>query len=81
MKSITTKYHGATNFKPSKFTATDGDNRVTVSYDHELDADGNHRAAAIALCKKLDWHGKLAQGSTKQGCVFVFVDVQSTFKV
>lgn len=81
MKSITTKYHGATNFKPSKFTATDGDNRVTVSYDFDLDADGNHRAAAIALCKKLGWHGTLAQGGGKTGDHFVFVDEQSTFKV
>ncbi len=55
MKAIMTKYHGPTDFKGSRITAEAGSNRVTVPYDHALDADGNHDAAALALCVNMDW--------------------------
>jgi hypothetical protein len=75
MKAITTKYHGATNTRGSKITASDEDgNRVTISYPYELSGEAVHRAAADALCAKMGWTGKLAGGSLKNGYVFVFVD-------
>ncbi len=80
MKSIETKYHGPTNFKGARFTATDGDNRVTVGYDHALNADENHKAAAMALKTKLAWKGSMQGGHTKTGMVFVFADKELVIK-
>jgi hypothetical protein len=75
MKAIITKYHGPTNFKGSRITATDEDgNRVTISYPHELSGEAVHWAAAQALCDKMNWTGKLSGGSLKNGYVFTFVD-------
>jgi hypothetical protein len=73
MKAIFTKYHGPTNFKGSRISASDSDgNRVTISYPYELSGEAVHRAAADALCKKMNWTGELVGGSLKNGYVFVF---------
>jgi hypothetical protein len=56
MKAIQTTFHGPTDTRGSRITATAGSNRVTLSYDHALDADENHDAAALALCEKLGWN-------------------------
>ncbi len=76
MKSITTAYHGPTNYRGSRIKATDGDNAVYVSYRSELNGDENHREAALALAKKLKWGGVMVQGETKDGYVFVFLPRQ-----
>jgi hypothetical protein len=63
MKAIVTKYHGPTNTKGSRISATDSDNnRVYVSRDCALHIEDSHKDAAIALCKKMNWHGKLVAG-------------------
>ena len=73
MKAIVTKYHGPTDFKGSRISASDSDgNRVFISYPHELSGEAVHRLAADALCKKMGWTGKLVSGWTKEGYVFVF---------
>ena len=84
MKAIETRYLGATNHRPARIVAEDADgNRVSISPESiGASWDGNglrrpeevHRAAAEALCKKMNWTGALAGGSTKRGYVFVFVD-------
>lgn len=75
MKAITTKFHGPSNVKGSRYSASDGDgNRVTLHSDHALNSDGNHARAALALCEKMNWEGDLIEGGTKDGCVFVFAD-------
>ena len=75
MKAITTKYHGATNTKCSRISASDEDgNRVSISYPYGLSGETVHRQAADALCKKMNWTGKLVGGSVKSGYVFVFVE-------
>ena len=74
MKAIFTKYHGATNFKGSRISASDEDgNRTYISYPYELSGEAVHRKAADALCAKMGWSGKLASGSHKRGYVFVFL--------
>jgi hypothetical protein len=50
--AIRTRYHGPTNTKGSRFIATNGENRVTVSYDYGLDPTENHSAAAQAFLDK-----------------------------
>ena len=55
MQAIITKYLPATETKGSRFKATAEAGSVVVPYDHALDTEGNHIAAAKALCKKMGW--------------------------
>lgn len=73
MQTITTKYHGCTNTRGSKISATaSGGARIYTSYDHSLNLDDNHRAAALKLMEKLNWEGEYIGGETKDGMVFVY---------
>ena len=73
MKAITTKYHGPTNTRGSRISAkAEGGNRISISYPHELSGEDVYRAAAEALCKKMNWPGSLIGGGTEDGYVFVF---------
>jgi hypothetical protein len=55
MQAIRTRYHGPTNTRGSRISATCQAGRITVAYDHGLSESGNHRAAAMALREKLNW--------------------------
>ena len=73
MKAITTRFLGPTATKGSRVTASDQDgNRVTIPDRGELDTANAHFAAAEVLCHKMGWGANLAQGSVKDGYVFVF---------
>jgi len=82
MRALLTKYHGPTNSRGSRITATAGAGgaRVTVSYDCAKNSDGNHDAAALALCAKMGWTGDLIRGWTEDrngratGAVYVFAN-------
>jgi hypothetical protein len=50
--AIRTRYHGPSNVRGSRFIATDGKNRITVPYDHNLDSTKNHAVAAGAFLNK-----------------------------
>lgn len=74
MKAISTRYRGPTSARGSRIVADDGDgNKVTISYPYEesneMDA---HAKAALALCQKMGWHGRLYAGAARNGYVFVF---------
>lgn len=73
MIAISTKYHGPTNSRGSRISANANGHRVTVPYDHALGHEGNHAAAAIALCQKMHWRGELVSGGTGDGYVFCFL--------
>lgn len=74
MKAIVTKYHGPTNVRGSRYSATaEGGNRITVSADDRIGNEENHAAAALALCNKLDWRGELVSGCLPDGFTTVFV--------
>ena len=75
MKAIETHYLGPTDRKGSRLVASDGDgNRVTIPYPSDLDPEAAHLKAALALKLKMDWKGRLMQGSTRTGYAFIFVD-------
>lgn len=86
-KAITTKYLGPTDHKGARFVATDGDgNRVVVPYNYEHQAEGNHIAAATALCEKMKWkgtlvHGGLLKNGRSVGEVFVWYSDRDTVTV
>ena len=77
MKAITTTYKGPTDTRGSRIYARAESVRCSVPYDHALNADGNHDAAAVELCKRLDWRGKLAGGTLPDGRTRVYVFVTS----
>jgi hypothetical protein len=55
MQAIVTKFIGPTNHRGSRIKATAQAGSLTLSWDHALNSDGNHRAAALALVEKLKW--------------------------
>ena len=58
MQAIRTKYTGPTNTRPSRIIASCDAGKLTVSYDHGLNLDDNHKAAAQKLAAKLQWIGQ-----------------------
>jgi len=82
MQAIQTKYMGPTNTRGSRIKATAEAGSITVGYDHALSSEGNHNAAARALCEKLGWvpkpgvnrHTSTTSGQLKDGSyVHVFL--------
>lgn len=75
MKAITTTYHGPGNVRGSRIIADDSDgNRVTVGVDNSLRTEDCHAAAALALCHKMKWQGKLQGGHVKVGMVWAWIN-------
>lgn len=73
MKAIFTKFHGPTDTRGARISASDSDgNKITISYPYELSGEYCHRKAADALCVKMQWTGNLISGGTRTGYVFVF---------
>lgn len=74
-QAITTKYHGPTNTKGARISATtESGIRITIGYPYELSGEACHRKAAEALCAKMGWNRRLVAGATKRGYVFVMLD-------
>ena len=75
MKAIQTKYRGPTNTRGSRIVASaEGAGSLTFSYDHALDAPGNHHQAAQLYAKKKGWSGGLCTGALKDSYVHVFAE-------
>lgn len=83
MQIIETKYHGPTNTKGSKVSATASGckARVTLSWDNSFNSEDNHKRAALALMEKLDWIGKYVGGHTQRGMVFVCADDRFSYHI
>ena len=73
MKAITTRYHGPSNVRGSRISATDGDNRIYISMDPEWNGDTAHEKACEALCHKMGWKGRLQHGHLGNDHVFVWL--------
>ncbi len=77
MQSIFTKYLPATNFRGSRIKATSsGGYSLITGWDDSIGTEENHNIAAIMLCQKLSWTGKLAVGANKagNGNIYVFIN-------
>lgn len=77
MQAITTKYFGPGNVRGSRVKAECEAGSITVSWDHSLNVEENHRVAAEALATKLgwttEWYGNLVGGGMKgAGYCWVF---------
>lgn len=68
MKAIVVKYHGPTNTKGSRYSATvEGGARIMVSKDYSLNPDDGRKQAALALCDKMGWGNILIKGYLPNG--------------
>ena len=74
-QAIITKYHGPTNTRGSRISAACWGGKVSVSYDHGLNATENHEAAAGALIVKMGWSGQWTGGGTPDERGYAFVKV------
>ena len=72
MQTITTKYHGPTDTKGSRISATCEAKRIYISYPYELSGSACHALAAKTLKDKMKWSGEMIGGDKKTGMVFVF---------
>jgi len=74
VKAILTKYHGPTDSRGSRISATDMDgHKVTVPYDHSLSSEENHDKAALRFHQQMGWTGhNLMRGSLPKGNVYTF---------
>ncbi len=66
-QAIVTRYHGPTNTRGSRISATACGGRVVVPYDYAGEVFDNHAAAAMALAAKLNWGGEWAGGVLPSG--------------
>jgi hypothetical protein len=75
MQAIETKYFGPTNTRGGRVRASAQAGKLSVAYDHGLNVEDNHAAAAIKLAKKLGWtsYGDLHGGGNAKGDGFCFV--------
>lgn len=76
-QAITTKYHGPTDRKGARISATANVGRVVISYPHELDNVAAHRLAAETLANKFHWLDRttLVGGALPKNAGYVFVQV------
>lgn len=73
MQAIETKYLPPTNHRGARIKASAQTGSVTVPYDHALNYDENHIAAARALVKRFEWLGSWYSGGAVKGDTFVHV--------
>jgi hypothetical protein len=74
--AVVTKFHGPTNTKGARVSASTGmmrSHRLYHHWDHELSAFENHRAVAMAFIQERKWDGQWIGGATKDGYAFVCV--------
>ena len=71
--AIVTKYHGPTNHRGARVSANCAGSRMFVPWDHALNIEENHVAAALAMIARMDWQGRWVNGGMPDGRGFVFV--------
>ena len=68
MVAIVTRYHGPTNTRGARYSARADGRVVYVGIDHALDEEGNHRRAAVKLCRLGVWdEDRFFGGSVRDG--------------
>lgn len=82
MQAIQTKYFAPGNVRGARIKATAAAGSITVPYDHRLNTEQNHEAAARAFQAKLGWnhenYGHLVGGTLADG-TYVFVMTGRSF--
>jgi hypothetical protein len=63
MQAIRTRYHGPTNSRGSRITATCEAGSLTLPRDYSLDVDQDHARVAQCLVTRMGWPGVYHGGS------------------
>ncbi len=74
-QAIITKYHGATNARGSRVSATAAAGKIYTSWDDALSSEQNHDRAARAYAVRYSWHGRWHGGGMPDGSGNVYVQV------
>jgi hypothetical protein len=74
-QAIQTRFLGPTNSRGSRVKAFAAAGSVTISWDHRLNPEQNHRAAAEMFANRMNWIGLYAAGTLPNGDM-VFVNVE-----
>lgn len=84
MHAIITKFHGPTNTRGSRVSASAAGRRVYVAYDHSYASYDNHGRAVEALCQDRQWpvgevnehgHFRWTGGEIPNGYAFVYARI------
>ena len=67
-QAIQTKYLGPSDVRGARVKATAAAGSIILSWDHALNPDDNHKAAAREFAKRAGWDGAWVGGVTKDGC-------------
>jgi hypothetical protein len=74
-QAIQTKFLSPTNSRGSRVKAFAAAGSVTISWNHRLNPEQNHRAAAKMFANRMNWVGLWYGGTLRSGdMVFVTVD-------
>lgn len=67
LQAITTQFFGPTSCRGSRIKAKAAAGYVWFDYEHALNINDNHTAAAKALATRLDWKGDWYGGGLPDG--------------
>jgi hypothetical protein len=73
-QAIVTAFLAPTNHRPARVKAMADAGSITLSWDHALGVEDNHRAAASALAERFGWAAVMVGGSLP-GSGFAFVSI------
>lgn len=62
-QAIITRYHGPTNTRGSRISATAQAGRIYLAHDYSLGIEENHAKAAEAYARKSQWSGEWIGGA------------------
>lgn len=74
-QAIVTKYLGPTNHKGARVKASAQAGSVTIPWDHALDVEANHTAAARYYLDKHNWSDEIVGGAMPDDTGYCFVIV------
>lgn len=80
-QAIQTRFLGPTSFKGSRIKATASAGSVTLNWDHRLNPNGNHKAAAEALARKFGWTGTWHGGELPNQDYAFVLETDETVKI
>lgn len=66
-QAILTRYRGPTNVRGSRILVSCPGGRMRVNYDHAMNSNDNHKAAAYAMALKMGWVGSMVGGTLPGG--------------
>jgi hypothetical protein len=74
-QAIQTKFLGPTNSRGSRVKAFAAAGSVTIAWNHRINSEQNHRAAAEMFANRMNWSGTWSAGTLPSGDM-VFVSTE-----